>query len=302
MAILVNKQTRALVHGITGKAGAFHAAQCLAYGTQIVGGVVPGKGGRKSEHGLPVFDSAFEAVKATGADTSLVFVPAGFAADSVMEAASAGVKLVILITEGIPTLDMVRARKFLDDTGCRMVGPNCPGVITPGECKLGIMPGYIHKAPTSATRNIGLISRSGTLTYEAVWQCTTRGIGQTTCVGIGGDPVKGLNYIELLEMFQNDAATHAIILIGEIGGTDEEKAAEYIKQHVTKPVIAFIAGQTAPPGKRMGHAGAIISGGEGTAASKIAALRAAGIHVSQSPADIGATAAKALGVAERGAA
>ncbi len=297
MSILVNANTKVIVHGITGKAGAFHAAQCLEYGTQIVGGVTPGKGGTQSEHGLPVFNTAAEAVDATGAECSLVFVPPAFAADSIMEAAAAGVKLVVLITEGIPTLDMVRARKFLDDVGCKLIGPNCPGIITPGGAKIGIMPGYIHKPANGSTKNIGLISRSGTLTYEAVWQCTTRGIAQTTCVGIGGDPVKGLNFVELLEMFEQDPDTHGIIMIGEIGGTDEEHAAEYIQAHVRKPVTAFIAGQTAPPGKRMGHAGAIISGGQGTAASKIAALEAAGIAVAPSPADIGAVTAAALGVA-----
>jgi len=296
MSVLVDKNTRILCHGITGKAGAFHTAQCLQYGSKMVGGVVPGKGGSKSEHGLPVFDNTFDAVKATQADCSMIFVPAAFAADAAMEASAAGVRLIVLITEGIPTLDMVRARKFLDDNGTRLVGPNCPGIITPGQCKIGIMPGYIHKPADGNGKAIGLISRSGTLTYEAVWQCTTRGIAQTTCVGIGGDPVKGLNFIELLEMFQNDPETHGIIFIGEIGGTDEENAARFIKEKVRKPVVSFIAGQTAPPGKRMGHAGAIISGGEGTASSKIAALKEAGVHVSSSPADIGTTMARALGL------
>ena len=296
MSILVDADTRVITHGITGKAGAFHTAQCLEYGTKVVGGVVPGKGGTQSEHGLPVFDSAFEAVMQTGADCSLIFVPAPFAADSAMEAAAAGVKVIVLVTEGVPTLDMVRAVKFINDTGAKLIGPNCPGVITPGAAKIGIMPGYIHKPANGATKNVGLISRSGTLTYEAVWQCTTRGIAQTTCVGIGGDPVKGLNFIELLGLFEADPDTHAIILIGEIGGTDEEAAADFIKSNVSKPVVAFIAGRTAPPGKRMGHAGAIISGGQGTAEGKIAALQAAGIHVAESPADIGATVAKALGV------
>ena len=296
MSILVDANTKVITHGITGKAGGFHTAQCLAYGTKVVGGVVPGKGGMQSEHGLPVFNSAFDAVKETGADCSLIFVPAAFAADSAMEAAAAGIKTIILITEGVPTLDMVRAVKFINDTDANLIGPNCPGVITPGAAKIGIMPGYIHKPANGSTKNIGLISRSGTLTYEAVWQCTTRNISQTTCVGIGGDPVKGLNFIELLGMFESDPDTHAIILIGEIGGTDEENAAAYIRSNVTKPVIAFIAGQTAPPGKRMGHAGAIISGGQGTAESKIAALKSAGIHVAESPADIGATVAEALGV------
>ena len=294
MPILVDKNTRVICQGITGKAGAFHTAQCLAYGTNMVGGVSPGKGGTKSEHGLPVFDACHEAVREVGANASMIFVPAPFAADAAMEAADAGIALIVLITEGIPTLDMVRLRKFLDDKGVRLIGPNCPGIITPGECKIGIMPGYIHSPPSNGSKNVGLISRSGTLTYEAVWQCTTRGLSQSTCIGIGGDPVKGLNFIELLAMFQADPATHAIVLIGEIGGTDEEQAAAYIKQHVTKPVVAFIAGRTAPPGRRMGHAGAIISGGEGAAESKIAALRAAGITVADSPADIGAAAASVL--------
>ena len=295
MSILVNKDTRLICQGITGKAGAFHTAQCIEYGTNVVGGVTPGKGGTKSEHGLPVFDTVDEAVRETGADTSVLFVPAPFAAAAAMEAADAGIKLVVLITEGVPTLDMVKARKFLDDAGVKLIGPNCPGIITPGECKIGIMPGYIHKPVENGTKNVGIISRSGTLTYEAVWQCTQRDYAQTTCIGIGGDPVKGLNYIELLDMFNADADTHAIVMIGEIGGTDEEQAAAHIKANVNKPVIAFIAGQTAPPGRRMGHAGAIISGGEGTAQSKIAALRAAGITVSDSPATIGDAVAAALG-------
>jgi succinyl-CoA synthetase alpha subunit len=295
MSILVNKNTKVITHGISGKAGAFHTKQCLDYGTQIVGGVVPGKGGTKSEHGLPIFDTAHDAVQATGADCSLIFVPAPFAADSAMEAAAAGVRLVVLITEGIPTLDMVRARRFLAERGTLLIGPNCPGAITPGEAKIGIMPGYIHKPANGGGKAVGIISRSGTLTYEAVWQCSTRDIAQSTCVGIGGDPVKGLNFIELLELFEGDPQTDAIIMIGEIGGADEEHAAAFVKANVKKPVIAFIAGRTAPPGRRMGHAGAIISGGEGTAQSKIAALKAAGIHVAESPAEIGATAAAALG-------
>ncbi len=294
MSILVNKDTRVICQGITGKAGAFHTAQCLNYGTKMVGGVSPGKGGTKSEHDLPVFDSCHQAVQKTGADATLIFVPAPFAADAAMEAADAGIRLVVLITEGVPTLDMVRLRKYLDDKGVLLVGPNCPGIITPGECKIGIMPGYIHRPPQNGSKNVGLISRSGTLTYEAVWQCTTRNISQSTCIGIGGDPVKGLNFIELLERFQNDPATHAIVAIGEIGGTDEEQAAAYIKANVTKPVVAFIAGRTAPPGRRMGHAGAINSGGEGTAESKIAALRDAGITVAESPADIGESVAAVL--------
>ena len=294
MSILVSKQTRVVVQGITGKAGAFHTRQCLDYGTQIVAGCTPGKGGTRSEHDLPVFDTVHEAVAATAADTSLVFVPAPFAAEAAMEAADAGIKLVVLITEGVPTLDMVRARKYLDDRGVKLIGPNCPGIITPGECKLGIMPGYIHKPPQAGSRNVGIISRSGTLTYEAVWQCTQRGFAQTTCIGIGGDPVKGLNYIELLDLFEADPATHGIVMIGEIGGSDEEQAAAHIRAHVRKPVVSFIAGQTAPPGKRMGHAGAIISGGDDTAASKIAALREAGVTVCDSPADIGASVASVL--------
>jgi succinyl-CoA synthetase alpha subunit len=296
MSILVDADTKVITHGITGKAGAFHTRQCLDYGTKIVGGVTPGKGGTQSEHGLPVFDNAAQAIEATGANCSLVFVPPAFAADSVMEAAAAGIKLVVLITEGVPTLDMIRARKFLADAGCLLIGPNCPGIITPGAAKIGIMPGYIHKPADGSTRNVGLISRSGTLTYEAVWQCSSRGIGQTTCIGIGGDPVKGLNFIELLGMFEEDPDTHGMIMIGEIGGTDEEQAAEFIQAHVKKPVAAFIAGQTAPPGKRMGHAGAIISGGQGTAASKIDALKSAGITVAASPAEIGTAMAEALGL------
>ncbi len=295
MSILVDRNTRVICQGITGKAGAFHTAQCLEYGTQIVGGCTPGKGGQKSEHGLPVFNTVHEAVAALGADTSMIFVPPPFAAEATMEAADAGVRLCVLITEGIPTLDMVKCREYLDDKGVKLIGPNCPGIITPGQCKIGIMPGYIHKPAVSGTKNVGIISRSGTLTYEAVWQCTERGIGQTTCIGIGGDPVKGLNFIELLDLFEADPQTHAMVMIGEIGGTDEEKAAAHIKERISKPVIAFIAGQTAPPGKRMGHAGAIISGGEGTAQSKIVALREAGITVSDSPATIGAAVAEALG-------
>lgn len=289
MSILVDKNTKVICQGITGKAGSFHTRQCLDYGTQIVGGVTPGKGGTKSEHGLPVFDSCHQAVEATGANTSMIFAPAAFAANAAMEAADAGIELIVLITEGIPTLDMIRLCATLDDRGTKLIGPNCPGIITPGECKIGIMPGYIHRPPTNGSKNVGIISRSGTLTYEAVWQCTTRGLSQSTCIGIGGDPVKGLNFIELLEMFEKDPATDGVILIGEIGGTDEEQAAEYIREHVSKPVTAFVAGQTAPPGKRMGHAGAIISGGEGTADSKMASLTAAGVTVTDSPAEIGQT-------------
>jgi succinyl-CoA synthetase alpha subunit len=294
MSILVDRETRVICQGITGQAGAFHTARCLEYGTQVVGGVSPGKGGTRSEHDLPVFNTCHDAVVATGADVSMIFVPAPFAADAAMEAADAGCSLIVLITEGIPTLDMVRVRQFLDEKGVLLIGPNCPGIITPGACKIGIMPGYIHRPCENGCKSVGLISRSGTLTYEAVWQCTTRQIAQSTCIGIGGDPVKGLNFIELLGRFEEDAQTDAIIMIGEIGGTDEEEAATYIDRHVTKPVVAFIAGQTAPPGKRMGHAGAIISGGEGTAASKITALKEAGIAVAESPATIGETVAGVL--------
>jgi len=296
MSILVDRETRVICQGITGKAGAFHTAGCLEYGTKMVGGVSPGKGGTKSEHGLPVFNTCHEAVAATRADVSMIFVPAPFAADAAMEAADAGCFLVVLITEGVPTLDMVRVRQFLEEKRVYLIGPNCPGIITPGECKIGIMPGYIHKPWEKGRKCVGIISRSGTLTYEAVWQCSTRGMAQSTCIGIGGDPVKGLNFIELLEMFENDEKTDAIVMIGEIGGSDEEEAAKYIERHVTKPVVAFIAGQTAPPGKRMGHAGAIISGGEGTASSKIAALKDAGVVVAESPATIGEKVAKLLGV------
>ncbi len=294
MSILVNRETKIICQGITGKAGSFHTAACIEYGAKFVGGVSPGKGGTKSEHGLPVFDTCHAAVADTGAEVSMIFVPAAFAADAVMEASDAGCSLVVLITEGIPTLDMVRARHYLDDKGTLLIGPNCPGVITPGQCKIGIMPGYIHKAPDQGTKCVGIISRSGTLTYEAVWQCTSRDIAQSTCVGIGGDPVKGLNFIELLDLFEKDHETDGMIMIGEIGGTDEEEAAKYIDEHITKPVVAFIAGQTAPPGKRMGHAGAIISGGEGTAGSKMSALREAGVSVADSPALLGEAMQKAL--------
>jgi succinyl-CoA synthetase alpha subunit len=299
MSILVNKNTRVICQGITGSAGAFHTKQCLEYGTKMVGGVTPGKGGQKDPNGLPIFDTVEQAVKQTGADATMIFVPPPFAADAVMEAADAGIATIVAITEGIPVLDMVKVKAFLKDKPQGvLVGPNCPGVITPGECKIGIMPGYIHTAADKSPsgKRVGIISRSGTLTYEAVWQCSTRGIGQTTCVGIGGDPVKGLNFIELLGMFNKDPQTDAVIMIGEIGGTDEEAAAAFVKQNVRKPVAAFIAGRTAPPGRRMGHAGAIISGGEGSAESKIAALRGAGIAVAESPATIGDTIARALGV------
>src|SRR5262245_25579649 len=287
MSILVDKSTRVLVQGL-GKAGTFHAIQCREYGTKIVGAVAPGKGGTEKE-GFPLFDTVAEAVRKTGADASMIFVPPPAAADAIMEAADAGVAVIVAITEGIPVLDMARAMRFLKERPCRLVGPNCPGVITPGQCKIGIMPGYIHKPGP-----IGVISRSGTLTYEAVWQLSSLDLGQSTCVGLGGDPIVGTSFIDLLQMFQADPQTEAILMMGEIGGTAEEKAAEYIKQQVTKPVAAFIAGQTAPPGKRMGHAGAIISGGSGTAKEKIAALRGAGIAVADSPADLGVTVQKAM--------
>jgi succinyl-CoA synthetase alpha subunit len=297
MSILVNKETKVICQGITGSAGAFHTKQCLEYGTKMVGGVTPGKGGTKDDNGLPVFNTVRQAVEATGANATMIFVPPPFAADSIMEAADANIAVICAITEGIPVLDMVKAKAFLKDhPSVKLIGPNCPGVITPGECKIGIMPGYIHTpAKESKTKKaVGIISRSGTLTYEAVWQCSSRGIGQTTCVGIGGDPVKGMNFIELLEMFNKDNETHGIIVIGEIGGSDEEAAAAYIKSNVKKPVVAFIAGRTAPPGRRMGHAGAIISGGEGSAEGKISALKSAGVAVADSPATIGETMAGVL--------
>jgi succinyl-CoA synthetase alpha subunit len=287
MSILVDKNTRVICQGM-GKVGTFHSMQCRDYGTQVVGGVVPGKGGTVKD-GFPLFNTVAEAVKKTGADASMVFVPPPAAADAICEAADAGIKVIIAITEGIPVIDMARAMPVVREKGARLVGPNCPGVITPGQCKIGIMPGYIHK-PGS----VGLMSRSGTLTYEAVWQLSHLGLGQTTCVGLGGDPIIGTSQIDLLKLFQDDPQTEAILMIGEIGGNAEEQAAEYIKKHVTKPVAAFIAGQTAPPGKRMGHAGAIISGGSGTASEKIAALKAAGIVVADTPADMGASMQKAI--------
>jgi len=299
MSILVDRETRVICQGITGSAGAFHTKGCLDYGTKMVGGVTPGKGGQKDANGLPIFDTVSQAVAATGANATMIFVPAAFAADAILEAADAGIKLIVAITEGVPVLDMTRVKRQLamvEDV--RLIGPNCPGIITPGQCKIGIMPGYIHKPAEEAQsgKAIGIISRSGTLTYEAVWQCSARGIGQTTCVGIGGDPVRGMNFIDCLELFNADASTSGILMIGEIGGSDEEAAAAYIQANVKKPVASFIAGLTAPPGRRMGHAGAIISGGEGGAESKIAALKAAGCHIAQSPADLGATMAAALGL------
>jgi succinyl-CoA synthetase alpha subunit len=288
MAVLVNHNTKVVVQGITGGQGALHTRACREYGTNVVAGVTPGKGGQDFE-GVPVFDLVSEAVQATGADTSLIFVPPAFAADAVMEAAEAGIDLIICITEGIPVLDMVRAVRYVKARGKRLIGPNCPGIITPGACKIGIMPGYIHQPG-----HIGLVSRSGTLTYEAVWQLTELGLGQTTCIGIGGDPVNGTNFIDCLRLFQADPDTHAIVMIGEIGGTAEEDAAAFARAHVSKPIVSFIAGQTAPPGRRMGHAGAIISGGKGTAAEKMAALEAAGIHVAPTPDRIGSTMVEVL--------
>ena len=295
MSILVNKNTRVICQGITGGHGSFHTDKCLEYGTQFVGGVTPKKGGttwtgKDSGKSLPVFNTVAEAVKKTGATASMVFVPPGGAADAVMEAADAGIEVIVCITEGIPVLDMARAMRFLKDKpNSRLIGPNCPGIISPGQCKIGIMPGHIHKAGS-----VGLISRSGTLTYEAVWQLSNLGLGQSTCVGIGGDPIIGTNQIDLLRLFQADPATEAILLIGEIGGTAEERAAEFIKAKVTKPVAAFIAGQTAPPGRRMGHAGAIISGGSGSASDKIAALKAANIELAETPAHLGAAVQRAM--------
>jgi len=289
MSILVNKSTRVVVQGITGKEGSFHATQCKAYGTKIVAGVTPGKAGQEVE-GIPVFNTVREAVKKTGATTSLIFVPPPFAADAILEAADARIWLVICITEGIPVNEMVRVKRALESTQTRFIGPNCPGIITADECKIGIMPGFIHKKG-----RVGVISRSGTLTYEAVNQLTNLGLGETTCVGIGGDPIIGTGYIDLLQMFEKDNETEAVVMIGEIGGDAEEKAAAFIKKEMTKPVIGFIAGITAPPGRRMGHAGAIITGGKGTAKEKMAALEAAGVKVVRNPAEIGETVKEALG-------
>lgn len=288
MSILVTEKTRVICQGITGKSGLFHSQQCREYGTPLLGGVTPGKGGTEVD-GFPVFNTVEEAVEKTGANTSLIFVPPPFCGEAIMEAADAGIELIIAITEGVPVTDMVRVMEYLKDKPSRLIGPNCPGVITPGIAKIGIMPGYIH-TPGS----VGLISKSGTLTYEAAWQLGNIGLGQSTAIGIGGDPIIGTTFIDLLEMFENDPATESIMLIGEIGGTAEIEAAEYIKAHVTKPVAGFIAGKTAPPGKRMGHAGAIISGGSGTADEKIAALEAAGVVVAESPADMGAAVKRAI--------
>tara|TARA_E500000178_G_scaffold585_1_gene682 strand:- start:138 stop:1010 length:873 start_codon:yes stop_codon:yes gene_type:complete len=289
LSILINKNTKVICQGFTGKNGTFHSEQAIAYGTKMVGGVTPGKGG--TEHlGLPVFNTVADAVQATGADASVIYVPAPFVMDSIMEALDAGIQIIVCITEGVPTLDMLKCKVACDNAGVVLIGPNCPGVITPDECKIGIMPGHIHKKG-----RVGIVSRSGTLTYEAVKQTTDMGFGQSTCVGIGGDPIPGSNFIDILARFQEDPETEAIVMIGEIGGTAEEEAAEFIKNHVTKPVVSYIAGVTAPAGKRMGHAGAIISGGKGTAAEKFAALEAAGVKVTRNLAEIGSTLKEATG-------
>jgi succinyl-CoA synthetase alpha subunit len=289
MSILINKDTKVICQGFTGKNGTFHSEQAIAYGTMMVGGVTPGKGG--TEHlGLPVFNTVADAVEATGADASVIYVPAPFVMDSIMEAVDAGIQIIVCITEGVPTLDMLKCKVACDNAGVVLIGPNCPGVITPDECKIGIMPGHIHKKG-----RVGIVSRSGTLTYEAVKQTTDMGFGQSTCVGIGGDPIPGSNFIDILARFQEDPETEAIVMIGEIGGTAEEEAAEFIKNNVTKPVVSYIAGVTAPAGKRMGHAGAIISGGKGTAAEKFAALEAAGVKVTRNLAEIGSTLKEATG-------
>ena len=288
MSILLSKKSRIIVQGFTGKQGTFHSEQCLAYGSQLVGGVTPGRGGQ-THLGLPVFNTAHDAVKATGADVSMIYVPAAGAADAILEAADAGIGLIVCITEGIPVNDMIRVKEALKGYNTRLVGPNCPGVITPGEAKVGIMPGFIHKPG-----KIGIVSRSGTLTYEAVFQTTRLGLGQSTCVGIGGDPVRGMNFVDVLALFEADPKTEGIIMVGEIGGSDEEAGAEFIRKHVTKPVVAYIAGVPAPPGKRMGHAGAVIAGGKGTAADKFAALEAAGVTTVHSPAELGSAMVKLL--------
>ena len=288
MSVLVNENTKVIVQGITGGEGSFHAKQMLEYGTQVVGGVTPGKGGQTFE-GVPVFDTVSDAVAETGANASVIFVPPPFAGDAIMEAADAGLPLVVCITEGIPVDDMVKGYHYVQARSTRLIGPNCPGIISPGKCKIGIMPGFIHQPG-----RIGIISRSGTLTYEAVGQLTERGLGQSTAIGIGGDPVIGTRFVDALALFKDDADTDAVVMIGEIGGTAEEEAAEYIKQHYDKPVVGFIAGRTAPPGRRMGHAGAIVAGGKGTAEDKMAAMKEAGIHVCESPAEIGETIERAL--------
>ncbi len=288
MSILINENTKVICQGITGSAGTFHTRGCRDYGTQMVGGVTPGKGGQEID-GIPVFNTVVDAVAATGANATMIFVPAAFTADAILEAVDAGIEVIAAITEGVPVLDMVRVYEIVRERGVALIGPNCPGLITPGECKIGIMPGYIHNKGS-----VGVMSRSGTLTYEAVWQTSNEGLGQSTCVGLGGDPIVGTSFIDLLKLYESDEQTESIMMIGEIGGTAEEEAAAYVAEHVTKPVAAFIAGRTAPPGKRMGHAGAIISGGKGTAVEKVNALQAAGIEVAESPADMGAAVVRAI--------